>query len=113
VCADDRSQLVPNQMEGTWAVIRTRKHHNHIALSFGCTTVLYGDLLEVKCQLANNDVAFQEWTAPPQTTLYTLRSRLLYWWKRVHVSRLALHVLVVTRRTSISNIIAVRTELPM
>jgi hypothetical protein len=30
-----------------------------------------------------------------QTTSYTLRSRLLYWWKRMHVSRLALHVLLV------------------
>lgn len=84
------------QMQGTWAVIQTRKYHDHMALSFGRPTVL-GDLLKVKCRLANNNVPFQEKDrAPPQTTLYTLRSRLLYWWKRMQVSRLALHVLVVT-----------------
>ena len=81
-------------MEGTRAVIQTRKHHSHIALSFGCTIVLCRDLLKVKCRVADYNVAFQEWTEP-QTTLYTLGSRLLYWWKRMHVSRLALHVLVV------------------
>jgi hypothetical protein len=72
------------------------KHHNHVALSSGCTIVLCSDLLlKVNCRVANYNVAFQEWRVPPQTTLYTLRSRLLYWWKWMHVSRLALHILVV------------------
>ena len=73
------------------------KHHNQIALSFGCTVVLCSDLLKVKCQVANYNVAFQEWTERRPRQHYTpCGDRLLYWWKRMHVFRLALHVLVVT-----------------
>jgi hypothetical protein len=78
------------------AAVRTRKRHNHIALGFGCTLVLCSDLPKVQRQAANCNAEFQEWIKPPQTTLYTLGSRLLYWWKRMHVSRLALHVLLGT-----------------
>jgi hypothetical protein len=58
-------------MEGTRAVIRLRKHHSHIALSFGCTIVLGSDPLEVKGRVGNYNVALQEWTERRPRQHYT------------------------------------------